>query len=145
MNGPKRHTFVPSMRQQTVAAASVTIAFVSIAFYVGSGLIWVDDVWARKRYGDVLTCVTGGYYVACLLLALLLFVAGLAHWDNEWWARWLYYAYCIGTFASLSILWFAGKLLAPDDPDWGDVFLFQALLLGSYAVVIRVFLLLKKS
>ena len=92
----------------------------------------------------MLTDVIGINCIVSLLLALLLFVAGLAHWDNDSWARGIYYAYCVSTFASLCILCLVENVLAPEDPNWGRIFLLRAILRGIYPLVLFVLLSFKK-
>jgi len=135
-----------SLRGELLAVSAITIAIISMVVLTGSGLIWVDVVWARRfDQPRLLTSISGLYYLASLALAFLLFVAGLAHWDNDWWARWAFCAYCVGTLVLHCALCFAGNFLAPDDPNWTGVIPLLGLAVQSiYPLIILALVLLKK-
>ena len=124
-------------RAQLLGVANLTIAIISGLVYVGHGLIWVDDVWARNSYPPAsCSSVILGYYAVSLALALLLLLAGLGLWDGQHWGRWASYLYSTSTLLLQGGFYALGVLLAPDRPDWLEVVKIGFVVSGIYAALL---------
>ncbi|MCI0464971.1 MAG: hypothetical protein L0Z62_49245 [Gemmataceae bacterium] len=119
-------------------AANVAVALVSAAAYVGHGLIWVDNVWARVTARSSFSPVVGCYYCASLALSMLLLVAGLGLRDGHRWGRWASLLSCAGILLVQSGFCVLGVLFAPDSAEWVNPVVIGAVVAGSYALVLLV-------